>query len=114
VDEAGFVLGLAFPNDEHPESRPLEFLCNPCIPASVRGELLEPEVAVPPWGGRTEAPAMAMPEAAVNEDGPASRAIRDVGRTRQVTIANSVAMTQASQDAAHDEFGFGACLPDLA
>ncbi len=82
----------------------------PRIAAPVRRELCLPELPVPLRHGRARATLVRVPIAAVNEHGPAPCTVGHVGRPREIAIANSEAMPEGVQHAAHAELGLRVAL----
>lgn len=85
----------------------------PCtgVTAFVRTKLRDPERPVPLRCGRTRATTMPMPEAAVDEHRPLSRAIHDVGGARKVARLGPESDSQGPEQAANDHFGRRVPLP---
>lgn len=55
---------------------------------------------------------MPVPVAAVDEDGPALRAVGHVGRTREISVRQPVAQSKSGEAPPNYEFGLGAVLAD--
>ena len=105
-------LGLAFPDHERSETKAAKRGTHAAITSSVCLELREPECAIPLRSRRPRAPRMAMPEAAVNEDGPSSSSVREIGRPWKISIPHSETATSAGDRTPHEQLRCGAVLPD--
>ena len=55
-----------------------------------------------------------MPKTSMDEYGPLPRTVRDVGRTGQVAVVDTEAMTELVKDLPNRQLRCGAVLPDAA
>ena len=107
---------LAFPDHENVPARFAQCgLVEPVTP-DVPVQLVPPELVTL---GRlrdaiTRTPLVPMPEAAVHEDHPTSRAENKVGTAREVARVKAVAIPQAVYDPPNPHLGFRVLGPDSA
>ena len=106
------LAGLAFPEDGRVPARLAEGGCVAFIAGGIGGEFGLPEVVVPGGGGSERAVAVAVPEAAVDEDGKAARAEADVRFPGEVAAVEAVAEAHGCEGAAHGEFWCGVRAAD--
>jgi hypothetical protein len=85
------ITELAFPDHQHTKSKLNERFDRRCIANLVGSKLVDPKLPIPFGNRGTRTILMRVPEAAVNENRPPSRAIRDIGRAGQVTILDAKA-----------------------
>jgi hypothetical protein len=111
--ELRFVLSFALPDCDDLEASPLQRFLTASVSLAVRCEFAQPEFAIPLRNGGAFAPFMMVPEAAVDEDGPASGSIRDIGTTRQISVVlDPEALAEPMEFTADDQFRFGPALWD--
>jgi hypothetical protein len=79
----------ALPEDVNVETKFAQFTLFAGVTRAVRFNLLSPKRRIRPWNPSKMATWMTMPEAAVHEERPPTRAIRKVGPTRQSGRANA-------------------------
>src|SRR5579883_3142369 len=73
---------VALPDNEHSVAGAAKTADGATIAGDVRVKLRLPKASISSGGCRSSASAMAMPEAAVNEDGPATGAICEIWASR--------------------------------
>lgn len=91
------ILHLAFPDDAHTPSHLEQPIYAPAIPGDIGGELRLPETGRGLRRCRMSTSAMAMPEAAVDENGKHSTAENNVRPSRQVLGMQAVANASGTQ-----------------
>ena len=77
------LLDLAFPQNDRPKAEAAHGTKHPRVTRAVRLELGDPEGAIPFRRSRSVAADVAVPEATVHEDAPASGQVHDVWGARQ-------------------------------
>lgn len=104
--------GLAFPDDGRVPACLAEGDRVAFVAGGIGGEFGLPEVVVSGGGGSEGAVAVAVPEAAVDEDGEAAWSEADVGLSGEVAAVQAVAEAHGCEGAAHGEFRGGVRAAD--
>jgi hypothetical protein len=106
------LLGLAFPHDDDAITLLAERGLYACVARDVCIKFRQPETTIAGRGRSSAAARMAMPEAAVHEDGPLATSVCDVRRAREVAIVNPEAMAERMENSPHGQFGGCSMLSD--
>jgi hypothetical protein len=84
------LASLALPHHQHPKASFMKLMDGSAVTFHVPGELRFPECSVSFGCGRSLAALMPVPEAAVDEHGPSTRPIGDVGASREVAVPDPI------------------------
>ena len=106
------LAGLAFPDDGRVPAHFAEGGRVAFVAGGIGGEFGLPEVVVSGGSGCEGAVVVAVPEAAVDEDGEAAWAEADVGFPGEVAAVEAVAQAHGGEGAAHREFRGGVRAAD--
>ena len=105
---------LAFPEDGDREAGSAQRKNCPSVSLSVLLELVEPERPIGLRGRRVATPAVGMPKAAVNEDGPSARTVGEVRRAGEVAVSRAAAEAKRTKGGFGGQLRLRSTLPDLA
>ena len=108
------VFRLALPDDEDPKALLPQLGNYASVSCDVRFELRSPERRIVLRRSGAATSLVAVPEAAMNEDGPPTSSVRDVRTSGQVPIRNAIAKTELGDSSPNRELGGRALLPDSA
>ena len=102
LDDLG-IAGLAFPYDDSPKSRLANRPLGYAIAGAVRSELVHPKGAIRLRYRALWTAWVPVPEAPHHLDCEAARAVREVRRTRQISVARSVSKPNQSRYLPNDQ-----------
>lgn len=108
------VVQLAFPHVQHSKPALAQLSDFSLVPESVAVDLVLPPVTVDLRKAGRPTSGVPVPKAAVYEDAPALRLVRDVGVTRKIGRGTPKPNTESVNQPAHRHFRLGVALPDGA
>lgn len=103
---------LAFPNDGDDPLVSPKSTNRGAISSHILLELVQPELTIRLGYRGSLAADVTVPEAAVDKHRPSAQSVREIGRTRQISVVDAVSETERVCDASHRQFCCGAVLPD--
>lgn len=101
-------MSLTLPDDRDSVTVTLELANHAPVPFNICLELRLPKFAIGLGGRRTRTACKAMPEAPMREDCELRSPIRDIRRSRQITVSKRVPETQIGERPLHRQFRCGA------